>query len=668
MPLTAALCLLLAAGAARAAPDPPPPAASSATTANTAASTTTPTPGATAAATADAAEPPPSMTAQQVIELLDQTVDWYRSLSNLQQVATEPSDLLVLYENRQTADQVVSLAFDIARTNAAALAKPATAAPSGADASAQTLTQLQSKWETQRQATLAALDDTRSQLTTARGAEKSQLTAKLSELQGELDLFNARKNLLDTMAEFSSGAGSSGLSRSALKSQIDAMALALPAASKGAASGSASTSSSAAATTPAAATPLATAPSAHSPNPVAGAASRFGIWDLAADVIRLWSKASTLKTSDSRTLALQTALAGYRTPLVERMKALLARGDTLASQTDTLSSAALNGMRDQFDALSAQFKQTAPLLIPLGKEDVLLRQFRRNLASWQEGVRYQTREALQTLAVRLGVLLVILAGVYVAAELWRRAVFSYIKDARRRYQLLLMRKIVLWALVVVIVGMAFASELGSVATFAGLITAGVAVAMQSVLVSIVGYFFLIGKYGIRIGDRVQIGDVAGEVIDVGLVRLYLMELGAHGLQGPTGRVVAFPNAVVFQATGGLFKQIPGVSIAWHELNLALPAGADFPQLKERLQAAAVHALADFSGEIDRQRLEIQRTTASASVEAEAKPQVQLRFSAAGVEALVRYPVHLLHAAEIDERMSRETMSVISATPGPERAA
>src|SRR4029450_13045230 len=105
-----------------------------------------------------------------------------------------------------------------------------------------------------------------------------------------------------------------------------------------------------------------------------------------------------------------------------------------------------------------------------------------------------------------------------------RAVFRYVTEARRRYQLLLVRTIVLWSLVIAILGFTFATEMSSVVTFAGLLTAGLAVAMQSVLVSIVGYFFLIGKYGIRVGDRVQIGTVTGEVIDLGLVRLHLMEL------------------------------------------------------------------------------------------------------------------------------------------------
>ncbi len=93
---------------------------------------------------------------------------------------------------------------------------------------------------------------------------------------------------------------------------------------------------------------------------------------------------------------------------------------------------------------------------------------------------------------------------FVAGELWKRAVFNYVQEPRRRHQLLLVRRIVMWAVALAIIGIAFATEASSFATFAGLLTAGIAVAMQSVLVSIVGYFFLIGKYGLRVGDRVQI--------------------------------------------------------------------------------------------------------------------------------------------------------------------
>jgi small-conductance mechanosensitive channel len=321
----------------------------------------------------------------------------------------------------------------------------------------------------------------------------------------------------------------------------------------------------------------------------------------------------------------------------------------------------------QLDVLSSQFKQTSALLIPLSKAGVLLNQYRRNLGNWRDAVKNQYRNSLKTLGVRLGVLAVLLAIVFAAAELWRRAVMHYVQDSRRRYQFLLLRRIALWCLVVVIVGFAFASELGSIVTFAGLITAGLAVAMQSVLVSIVGHFFLIGKYGIRIGDRVQIGEVTGEVIELGLVRLYLMELGGHGLLGPTGRVVAFANSIVFQVSSGLFKQLHGVNFIWREIVLNLPAGIDYGVAKERLMSAVTNAIKDYSDEILRQAKEIQRATASDSG-GDAQPRVQLSFSATGVDAHIRYPVHLQNAAEVDERVSREVLNVITGLSADSKAA
>src|SRR6202521_5970665 len=65
------------------------------------------------------------LTADQVIQILDETVDWYRTLGTQQQNATQPSDLLILFANRQTADKVVGLAFEIARANAELLSSEA---------------------------------------------------------------------------------------------------------------------------------------------------------------------------------------------------------------------------------------------------------------------------------------------------------------------------------------------------------------------------------------------------------------------------------------------------------------------------------------------------------------------------------------------------------------
>ncbi len=72
------------------------------------------------------------MSGEQVIRILDETVNWYRMLGVQQQSSTQPSDLLILYANRQTADRVVALAFELARANAELLSSQAEVEPAKA--------------------------------------------------------------------------------------------------------------------------------------------------------------------------------------------------------------------------------------------------------------------------------------------------------------------------------------------------------------------------------------------------------------------------------------------------------------------------------------------------------------------------------------------------------
>lgn len=601
----------------------------------------------------DAAAPLASravMTGEQVIRILDETVDWYRLLGMQQQAATQPSDLLILYANRQTADRVVALAFEIARANAELLSSEAElmeAAPADPAISPQVLQSSLQDIDARRAAVRAEIAATERRVAGAAGQERDELRAKVAELESELDLINARRNLLDTMSEFAHESDANGSGISALREHINAIAASIPAATLGAQSGNA-----AAVPAPAEAVPQAAA--VEQPG-----ASRFGIWDLGANVLRLSGKLATIDEIERRTAALQETFTQIRTAPEQQIKALSSRGDQLAALSDGNGSAGLRTARAEYDTLAWLFAQTSSILVPLTKAGVLLDQYRNNLGSWRDAARTQYRSALKTLAARVGLLAAMLALVFGASELWRRAVFNYVQDTRRRHQLLLVRRIAMWVVAIAIVGIAFATEASSLATFAGLLTAGIAVAMQSVLVSIVGYFFLVGKYGLRVGDRVQIGNVTGEVIDLGLVRLHLMELGP--LYGPTGRVVAFANSVVFQASGGIFKQIPGVNLAWREFTLAVPETSDYAAVKSELRAAAERVLADYRDELHRQTRELQRA-AGANAPEEAKVYVQLRFSAGAVEAIVRYPVPFQRAAEVEERMSRELLEAVRSSP------
>ena len=468
-------------------------------------------------------------------------------------------------------------------------------------------------------------------------------------------MVKAQKNLFDTMSQFVYENDAKRASVSALKERIDALAATIPAASATASTTGAATAAAVAATA--------------SPGPgLAGAAApgTLGIWDLVAESLRLSQKLRTIDSIDQRTKALQQTFLKIRAAPNDQLKKLSTRSDELATAADSANGAALKDLRDQFDTLAWLFTQTSAIAIPLNQVNVLLTQYREDLDSWRTTVKRQYGDVLRMLWNRLAILFGALAAVFVGSEIWRRATLRYVHEPRYRNQLLLLRRLVTWMLVFLILGFTFITHLSSFATFAGLLTAGLAVAMQSVLVSVVGYFILIGKYGVRVGDRVQIGNVYGEVIDLGLIRMHLLELTPAGALGPTGRVVAFANSIVFQSSGGLFRQIPGVNFTWHELTLSLPQGADFATVKDRLLAAVNAIVDEHRGEIVRQAETIKRT-ASGAAAADVRPQVQLQFTASGVEAKVRYPVPLNRTAEVDERVSQQLHQLVQRSGEPQTA-
>ena len=587
---------------------------------------------------------------QDVLQFLNQTIDWYRQLISEEQLATEPTDAIIEKDDRRMADQVVRLSFDYARAAAQSLSNappPAESSNQGGDqARYQSLRQLSSKLDQQARETQTEIEGLERKLDTATGVARTRLRTRIAETQSELDLLNARKEAIKNMVDFVSGASASGLGATGLRAQIEALARSVPA------------DLSRPSTEPAA---PATSQGASEQAIAASTSGPSGIWGMTAEVFALSAKSRSLQDRIQATDALAQAAKSLRAPLINRLKDLSRQGDQLATQADTANDGILGQEKKQLDDLTAQFKQLSAQVLPLSKQSVLLANYKTSLTNWQSAVRLRYHRQLRSLLIRVIVLLIIIAGLFILAEIWRRTITRYVHDVRRRYQFLLLRKVVLWFSLAIVIAFAFASQLGSVATFAGLLTAGVAVALQNVILSLAGYFFLIGKFGIRVGDRVQIAGVTGEVIDIGLVRLHLMELGTDGVDAPTGRVVAFSNSIVFQPTAGVFKQIPGTHFVWHEIRLTLAPDSDYHIVETRLLGAVEAVFSDYREEMERQHRQLERTLSSPLPHG-LRPKSRLRFTAAGLEAVIRYPVDLQHATEIDDRITRELLKAVDREP------
>lgn len=170
-------------------------------------------------------------------------------------------------------------------------------------------------------------------------------------------------------------------------------------------------------------------------------------------------------------------------------------------------------------------------------------------------------------------------------------------------------------------------------TVLGLAGAGLTVALKDFIVAFVGWFVLMGKNGMRVGDWVEINGVAGEVIEIGLLRTVLLETGNWTDTGhPTGRKVAFVNS--FAIEGHFFNFSTTGQWLWDEIDLVVPMGEDPYKLIAKVQAVVEKETAPSARAAEE---EWAKSTAKYRVQsASAAPAIHLQPTASGVQIHVRY--------------------------------
>jgi len=138
-------------------------------------------------------------------------------------------------------------------------------------------------------------------------------------------------------------------------------------------------------------------------------------------------------------------------------------------------------------------------------------------------------------------------------EISRRLALGRIQDPNRRRVISMVHRLLTLFAIAVVALFSVASDLSSLATYFGLLTAGMAVALQNVILASLGYLVLMGKRGIRIGDRIQVSGITGDVINMGMLQFQLREFDVEE-ERFTGHVATFSNSFVFVSPAvGLLK-------------------------------------------------------------------------------------------------------------------
>ena len=198
-------------------------------------------------------------------------------------------------------------------------------------------------------------------------------------------------------------------------------------------------------------------------------------------------------------------------------------------------------------------------------------------------------------------------------------------------------------------------------TILGLATAGLTVVFQDFILAFFGWFVLMGRNGVRVSDWVEINGVGGEVAEIGLFRTVLLETGNWTASGhPTGRRVTFTNS--FAIRGQYFNFTTHGQWMWDEIKLNVPATAGAYDLIKKMQLAVEH---ETERDTQQAELEWRKATHDAGLrEFSAKPTVDLRPAASGVDVIVRFVTRAADRFGLRKRIFEAMLGLMEGTERP----
>jgi len=191
------------------------------------------------------------------------------------------------------------------------------------------------------------------------------------------------------------------------------------------------------------------------------------------------------------------------------------------------------------------------------------------------------------LQTRLLVTVGTIVGLWLVRHFVLGFVYRRVRDPWGRYR---WRKVLTYVLVTVgvvtIGGVWFSGGVGELLRFVGILSAGLAIALKEPLSNIAGWAFIIWRRPFEVGDRVQIGAHAGDVIDLGLFQFTLNEIGAWvDADQSSGRIVHIPNGQVFTEPVANYNK--GFRYIWNEVPVVVTFESDWRKAKQILGKIAV---------------------------------------------------------------------------------
>lgn len=253
---------------------------------------------------------------------------------------------------------------------------------------------------------------------------------------------------------------------------------------------------------------------------------------------------------------------------------------------------------------------------------------------------------------------------YAGYRLLSRRIGDQVADAEKRHRYRKRIRYAVGALVLVVLIILFIDRIRELGTLLGFVGAGLAIALREYLASVLAWFYILTQRNIALGSRIEVGSVRGDVIDIGLFKLTLVEVRGDGVgEQSSGRLVTVPNYKLLTDPVYLFTL--GAPYVWDEIDFQVTFESHWERAAELIDQVGRRITAPHQTEIDAGFRQLGEQFAFRP--GITTPIVYVSVEASGVNLKLRYLTHVRQRRGSRDEISRSVLQLLRETSGIELA-
>ncbi len=250
--------------------------------------------------------------------------------------------------------------------------------------------------------------------------------------------------------------------------------------------------------------------------------------------------------------------------------------------------------------------------------------------------------------------------VYLIIKILQKTAFKLVKDNSAKYRFKKLISFLGYLIFIIGVIFIFNAKLSGLGTALGVAGAGIAFALQEVIVSVAGYIAVFTSHFYRVGDRVKLGGIKGDVIDIGILRTTLMEIG-DWVNGDlyNGKMVRVANSFVFKEP--VYNYSGDFPFLWDEITIPIKTKGDYKYAKEIFTKILKEEVGDFA---DSSQKAWDNMIGKYDIEnARVQPMITMVFDQNWITFTLRYVVDFKSRRSTKSNLSDKILTAINSSKG-----